>query len=63
MTTSKEQIAFVSACKDFFGFLPGQRPMDFGKEVQALTNEDRIEIASGLAKNGYNIAPDTIERK
>ena len=61
MTT--ETVSFMSACKTFFGLMPGQGAMDFGRELLALTNPDRAEIAAGLAANGYNIDPKTIEKK
>lgn len=56
-------VSFMAACKAFFGLLPDQQPLSFGKELQRLTNEDRTEIAAGLAANGYNIDPTTIEKK
>ena len=56
-------ISFLKACTEFFGLAPNQRPLDFGKEIMALTNEDRREIADGLMKAGYNIDPNTIVKK
>lgn len=50
----------MQACREFFGVKEGQRPLDFGKEVQALTQKDRKEIADGLIANGYDIDPATI---
>lgn len=61
MTT--QTVSFLAACQSFFGLKEGQRPIEFGKEIQALTNDDRKEIASGLVKNGYNIDPSTVEKK
>jgi hypothetical protein len=58
-----EQVSFMSACRAFFGQLPGQTAMQFGHELMALTNDDRQEIAAGLAKNGFNIDPASVERK
>ncbi len=52
--------SFMSACIDFFGVLPGKGKLDFGREIKALTPEDRVEIAAGLEKNGMQIDPDTI---
>lgn len=57
------QISLMAACKEFFGLKPDQKPLEFGKELQALTNDDRKEIAAGLIANGFNIDPSTIERK
>lgn len=56
-------VSFMHACQSFFGLHAGQRPLEFGKEIQALTDADRKEIAAGLAANGYSIDPATIERK
>lgn len=56
-------VTFMTACKDFFGFHPNQKPIEFGKEMLALTNADRQEIAAGLKKNGIDIDPASIDRK
>ena len=48
MTTQNNTISFVSACVRFFGKLPGQTNLDVGKEVKALTPEDRREMIPGL---------------
>ena len=53
-------ISFMQACREFFGVREGQRPLDFGKEVQALAPADRQEIAAGLVANGFDINPDTV---
>lgn len=50
-----KQMTFMQACKDFFGLHAGQTSMDFAKEIKALTDADRIEIAAGLKANGYEI--------
>ena len=54
-TQKKVPMAFVGACKDFFGFLPGQGLRDFHEEIKKLTPEDRAEITAGLEANGYVI--------
>lgn len=48
MTTQNNTISFVAACVRFFGKLPGQTNLDVGKEVKALTPEDRKEMIPGL---------------
>ena len=53
----------MEACRKFFGVKEGQSAMDFGREVFALTNPDRVEIAAGLKLNGFNIFPETIVKK
>lgn len=48
MTTQTNVISFVSACVRFFGKLPGQTNLDVGKEVRALTTQDRKEMTPEL---------------
>lgn len=50
-----KKLTFMQACRDYFGLLPGQTSLDFGKEVKALNDKDREEIAKGLEKQGYEI--------
>ena len=38
----KPEVGFIVACKEFFGFKPGQTLLDFKNEVGQLTPEDRI---------------------
>ncbi len=45
-----EQISFMSACVRFFGVREGQTKLDFGKEVQKLTPQDRLDLIPGLEK-------------
>lgn len=54
---------FMTACRNYFGLLPGQKPIEFGKEMQALTQSDRDEIAAGLVKNGIDIDMQTVVKK
>lgn len=54
MATDKE-MGFIAACKDFFGFLPGQTLMTFREEVSKLTVKDRADIREGLIQNGYKL--------
>lgn len=35
---------FISAMKEYFGILPGQTAMGFGKEVQALSYEEKMDF-------------------
>jgi hypothetical protein len=53
---TQKQHTFMSACRDYFGLKEGQTSMQFGKEVQALTPEDRTEITAGLTKLGYQFS-------
>lgn len=59
MDTSKKH-TFMSACRDYFGVKEGQTSMDFGREVKALTTDDRTEIKAGLVKLGYDFVPDPV---
>jgi len=51
-----ETTTFIAACKDFFGFKPGQTLMEFRDEIKALTPADKDEIQAGLVQNGYKFA-------
>lgn len=51
MNTEKtRELTFMSACREFFGQKEGQTTLDFGKEVKALTMEDRKDLTPGLEK-------------
>lgn len=51
-----EPKGFIVACKDYFGFAPGQSLLDFKNEVAKLTPADRAELAPMLAKElGYPV--------
>lgn len=43
--------AFIIACNEYFGKLPGQTMLEFKKEVDALTPKDKAELAPLLAKH------------
>jgi hypothetical protein len=45
--------SFMAACKDFFGFKPGQTLTEFRDEIKELTPADRQAIQIGLIQNGY----------
>lgn len=55
LTMETKKMTFMQACRDYFGLLPGQSSMDFGREVKALNDTDRKEIIEGLVKQGYEI--------
>lgn len=48
--------SFVAACKEFFGFKPGQTLKEFGEELKGLTHDDKMEIAAGLRELGHDCA-------
>lgn len=52
-------MTFIAACKQFFGFKPGQTLSEFGKEIRDLTAKDREEIAEGLRAAGLDVDHET----
>ena len=55
MSEGKQPMAFVAACKDFFGLKPDQNLRGFMDECKELTDKDRADIRAGLESNGYAI--------
>jgi hypothetical protein len=41
---------FIVACKEYFGFAPGQTLLGFKEEVKLLTPQDRLDMIPGLEK-------------
>ena len=39
-----------------------QKPIEFGKEIQQLTQADRDEIAAGLVANGLDLDMSTVAK-
>jgi len=54
--------SFMTACREFFGLREGQKPIEFGKEIQQLTQADRDEIAAGLVANGLDLDMSTVAK-
>lgn len=52
-----KQMSFVAAVREYFGFKPGQTPMEFMQEIKALTPDDRVYLANEFRKVGYDISP------
>lgn len=50
------QKSFIAACKDFFGFKPGQTLTEFGNEIKALSHEEKMDLADGMRKIGIDCA-------
>lgn len=46
--------SFIAAAKNFFGFLPEQKLGEFKAEIDALTHEDKLELAAGMRANGID---------
>jgi hypothetical protein len=51
----KKPLGLIAACKEFFGFLPGQTLITFRDEFSKLSPTDKEEIRAGLIKLGYNV--------
>jgi hypothetical protein len=51
MSDIKKPRTFMTSCKEYFGFKPGQSLVEFRDEVNALSPQDRKEIAEGLSKH------------
>lgn len=47
--------SLLAAARDFFGQKEGQTALEFGKEYQKLSADDKSEISDGLKKLGYTI--------
>lgn len=50
------QKSFIAACKDFFGFKPGQTLTEFGNEIKALSYEEKVDLAKGMRDIGIDCA-------
>lgn len=46
------QKSFIAACREYFGFKPGQSLTEFGAEIKELSYEDKLELAEGMRKHG-----------
>jgi len=49
-------ISFTAACKDYFGYKPGQTLGEFMNEVKELTPEDRVYFTKLFPSVGIEIA-------
>jgi hypothetical protein len=49
--------SFLMTCIEFFGKKPDQGNLEFGKEMQKLTVEDKREIYAGFQKLGIECLP------
>lgn len=56
--------SFITGMLAFFGKLPGQSAMDFGKELKALSHTEKAEFHSMLVKQeGYESTdPPTVPK-
>ena len=51
-----KKLSFIAACRDYFGFKPGQGLMDFKKEIDELTAKDRADLTAMFKTVGYEIS-------
>lgn len=49
------KMTFTKACLTYFGRLPGQTAIDFGREIKALTPKDREDLKKDFAAIGVEI--------
>ncbi len=49
------QSSFTKACKEYFGYKPGQNLGAFMEEIKALTEDDRAYFKREFVKVGYEI--------
>lgn len=47
----------VMACREFFGYLPGQTLKEFGDELKQLSQDERDEFGEMFENVGYEIIP------
>ncbi len=45
----------IKACKEYFGFKPGQNLSGFMEEIKTLTDDDRTYFKREFVKVGYEI--------
>lgn len=48
---TEEKRTFTKTLKEYFGLKEGDRLADFAKEIQALSEEDKVQLADGI-ENG-----------
>ena len=51
------KMTFIVACLQFFGLHPEQSKMEFGREVQKLSLEDKIELWQEMQEVGVECDP------
>ncbi len=59
----EKSFTLISACRDFFGLLPGQTMLDFGKEYRKLSEQDKREFRAELTAIGYAIVDSPLGAK
>jgi hypothetical protein len=45
---TEQKRTFTKTLKDYFGIRPGDALADFAKEIQALSDEDKVQLADGI---------------
>lgn len=54
MTAIEQKRTFTKTLKEYFGVKEGERLADFAKEIQALSEEDKIQLADGIENGTMN---------
>lgn len=49
------QMGFVAACREYFGYKPGQNSGEFLAEMKALTKKDREDLTNWFPSVGITI--------
>lgn len=52
-------ITFVMACKQFFGFLPGETLQEFAAELRQLTPKDKQDLIAEFARIGIDASKES----
>lgn len=49
----EEKKVNVKALKEYFGLREGQKLMDFGRELQTLSHEEKVQLSEGIENGTY----------
>lgn len=55
----RKRCSFVVACKEYFGFHPGQTLSEFSNELKNLTDKDRADLTAWFPSVDYEITNST----
>lgn len=50
-----KELSFIGACREFFGYKPGDTLKEFSAEIKALTAKDREELTAMFPSVGITI--------
>ena len=43
-------MTFTKAVREYFGYKEGEKLTEFAQEIRALTDQDKLDLAQGLAE-------------